>query len=272
LKAILLRLLIATVIAIVVIVGSLIASERQETPVTHRSQQVEMTDAEQMQAGEEEYADVLAEHADDVISKGPRYEEVQRVAGRITEVAAQDKPAFEWEVTLLRSKQVNAYCLPGGKIVVYSSILPVAEGDAGLATVLGHEVAHATAEHAAERMYQQHVTERVINVLAGGVAWTPLEYVKIVALMGAGAEVGMILPWSREQESEADHIGLIYMARGGYDPDEAVAFWQRMDRLSDEDEPPEYASTHPSEETRIEDIRGWLPEARAEYARAEDAR
>jgi predicted Zn-dependent protease len=265
LKAILIRLLIATVIVILVVAGSLLTSQRQETPVTHREQHVEMTDAEQMKAGEQEYENVLKKHADDIVSRGPKYAEVQRVADRITAVAAQDKPAFDWEFTLIRSKQVNAYCLPGGKIVVYTGILPVTEDDAGLATVLGHETAHATAEHSAERMYRENLTHRVIAILAGGVAFTPFDYARVVALMGAGAEVGMILPWSREQESEADHIGLIYMARAGYDPDEAVAFWQRMVKASNGDDPPEYASTHPSDEHRVENIRGWLPEARREF-------
>jgi predicted Zn-dependent protease len=264
-KALLIRPLIATVIVILVVGVSLLTSERQETPVTHREQHVEMTDAEQMQAGEQEYENVLEKHADDVVSRGPKYEEVQRVADRITVVAAEDKPAFEWEFSLIRSKQVNAYCLPGGKIVVYTGILPVTENDAGLATVLGHETAHATAEHSAERLYRENLTHRLISILAGGLAFTPLDYVKVVALMGAGSEVGMILPWSREQESEADHIGLIYMARAGYDPDQAVAFWQRMANASDGEEKPEYVSTHPSDEHRIENIRGWMPEARREY-------
>jgi predicted Zn-dependent protease len=118
--------------------------------------------------------------------------------------------------------------LPGGKIVVYTGILPVAENDTGLATVLGHEVAHATAEHVAERIERNHLTEVAAAIIAGGVAFTPQQFVRVIALLGVGSS----LPFSRSQESDADHIGLIYMARANYDPHEAVAFWKRMLRAS----------------------------------------
>jgi predicted Zn-dependent protease len=267
-KALLLRPAIAVIIGLLVIGGMLLNAERQEVPVTHREQLVTMTDAQQAQLGEREYQKILKEHADDIVSSGAKYDLVQSVAARITAVAARDKPNFDWQVTLLKSPKVNAFCLPGGKIVVYTGILPVTEDSAGLATVLGHEVAHATAEHAAERIYREHLTETAIKILAGGTAFTPGQYVRTIALLGAGSEVGLLLPWSREQESEADHIGLIYMARAGYDPDEALAFWERMAAASKGDEPPEYASTHPSDENRIEAIRGWLPQARREYQAA----
>ena len=153
---------------------------------------------------------------------------MQRVARRIETVAARDKPAFVWRVTLIRKNVANAYCLPGGKIVVYTGILPLTENDAGLATVLGHEVAHATAEHVAERIERQHLTEVAAAIIAGGVAFTPAQFVRLQALIG----VGSALPFSRSQESEADHIGLVYMASAGYDPHQAVAFWKRMQRAS----------------------------------------
>ena len=134
------------------------------------------------------------------------------------------------------------------------------QSDAALATVLGHEVAHATAEHSAERIEREHLTKVAAAIVAGGVAFTPRQYLRVVALLG-GADT---LSFSRKQESEADHIGLVYMARAGYDPREAVAFWQRMRAASKGKQPPEFLSDHPSDEHRIERVRGWLPEAEAE--------
>src|SRR5213076_3495658 len=117
------------------------------------------------------------------------YAQVQRVAKRIDAVAARDKPDFVWKVTLVRKNVANAYCLPGGKIVVYTGILPLTQNDAGLATVLGHEVAHATAEHVAERIERQHLTEVAAAIIAGGVAFTPAQYVRVLALVDAGASL-----------------------------------------------------------------------------------
>ena len=149
--------------------------------------------------------------------------------------------------------------------MVYTGILPVTGNDAALATVLGHEVAHATAEHSAERIEREHLTKVAAAIIAGGVAFTPTRYLRVTALLGAADS----LPFSRSQESEADHIGLIYMARAGYDPRQAVAFWQRMQRASTGKEPPEFASDHPSDEHRIERIEQWLPRGRARvHARA----
>src|SRR5262249_13703417 len=163
--------------------------------------------------------------------------------------------------SLIRKSEANAFCLPGGKIVVYTGILPLTENDAGLATVLGHEVAHATAEHVAERIERNHLTEVAAAIIAGGVAFTPAQFVQIEALLGVGAS----LPFSRSQESEADHIGLVYMARAGYDPRQALAFWTRMQRASKGKEPPEFLSDHPSDAHRVARVRGWLPEADREY-------
>jgi predicted Zn-dependent protease len=194
------------------------------------------------------------------VSSGPGYVEVQRVAKRIEAVAAKDKPNFVWKVTLLRKNEANAYCLPGGKIVVFTGILPLTQNDAGLATVLGHEVAHATAEHVAERIERDKLTRIAVAIIAGGIAVTPGQYAHLVALLGIGGEAAS-LPFSRKQESEADHIGLIYMARAGYDPHQAVAFWKRMLRASKGKEPPEFESDHPSTAHRVKAVEGWLPEA-----------
>jgi predicted Zn-dependent protease len=261
------RALVAIVIAGIAAAVILAQSHRQKTPVTHRQERVGLTDQQQMQLGNQEYAKELQQDRARIIRSGPAYAEVQRVAKRIEVVAARDKPAFVWKVTLLRKNEANAYCLPGGKIVVFTGILPLTGNDAGLATVLGHEVAHATAEHVAERIERQHLTDVVTTILAGGVAVTPGQFIRIRALLGVGTQAAS-LPFSRSQESEADHIGLVYMARAGYDPHQALAFWQRMLRASRGKEPPEFASDHPSDEHRVEQVRGWLPEAERAYRRA----
>jgi predicted Zn-dependent protease len=265
LGSVLARALIAVIAAAAVVGILLLHSHRQKTPVTHREQHVELTDEQQMQLGSQQYAKTLRDDRAQIVSSGADYAQVQRVAKRIEVVAGRDKPDFVWKVTLLRKNEANAYCLPGGKIVVYTGILPLVGNDAGLATVLGHEVAHATAEHAAERIEREHLTRVAAAILAGGVAFTPGQYVRVVALLGAGSAAAS-LPFSRAQESEADHIGLIYMARAGYDPHEAVAFWKRMLRASNGKAPPEFASDHPSDQHRIARIRDWLPEAERAYA------
>jgi predicted Zn-dependent protease len=255
------RPLVAIAIAAAVVGVMLLHTHHQKTPVTHRSQHVGLTDAQQMQLGSQEYAKTLRANRRRIVSAGPQYAEVQRVAGRIESIAGHDKPDFVWRVTLIKKNEANAYCLPGGKIVVYTGILPFTENDAGLATVLGHEVAHATAEHVAERIERNKLTEVAATIIAGGVAFTPAQFVRITALLGVGAS----LPFSRSQESEADHIGLVYMARAGYDPHQAVAFWKRMRRASQGDAPPEFLSDHPSDAHRVARVRGWLPEAVREY-------
>jgi metalloendopeptidase OMA1, mitochondrial len=259
------RPLIAIAIAAVVVgVILLVQTHKQTTPVTARTQHVALSDAQQTQLGDQQYAKTLHQYRADIISSGAAYDQVQRVATRIEAVAARDRPAFHWKVTLLRKNEANAYCLPGGKIVVYTGILPVTKNDAALATVLGHEVAHATAEHAAERIEREHLTNVAAAIIAGGVAFTPRQYVRVVALLGAADS----LPFSRSQESEADHIGLVYMARAGYQPRQAVAFWKRMRRASKGKEPPEFASDHPSDAHRIQRIQQWLPEAERQYTPA----
>jgi len=259
------RPLIAVVIAALVVGAMLLLhTHKQKTPVTERTQRVALSDQQQTQLGSQQYAKTLQEDRAEIISSGPQYAQVRRVARRIEAVAGRDKPAFQWKVTLLRKNEANAYCLPGGKIVVYTGILPVTRNDAALATVLGHEVAHATAEHAAERIEHERLTKVAAAIIAGGVAFTPSQYLRVVALLGGAGS----LPFSRSQESEADHIGLVYMARAGYQPREAVAFWKRMQRAARGKEPPEFASDHPSDQHRIERIEGWLPEAEQAYTPA----
>jgi metalloendopeptidase OMA1, mitochondrial len=266
LKVLAARPVIAIVIAAVAVGTLLVGTRSQRTPVTHRLEHVKLTDQQQIQLGDEEYTKTLRQNRKRIISSGPEYTQVQRVSKRIEAVASKDRPDFVWRVTLLRSKEANAYCLPGGKIVVYTGILPITKNDAGLATVLGHEVSHATAEHVAERIEQQHLTEIAAAIIAGGVAFTPSQFLRLTALLGIDAN----LRFSRSQESEADHIGLIYMARAGYDPRQAVLFWKRMLRASkSQQQPPEFLSDHPSDSHRVQRIEGWLPEAERAYVPAQ---
>lgn len=176
------------------------------------------------------------------------------------------KAAFKWEYRVVRSKQVNAFCLPGGKVVVFTGIVPVAKDTGGLATVMGHEIAHALARHGSERMAQQQLA----NILQSGVSisladQSPQNRQAILAALGAGLQYGLILPYSRAHESEADRIGLYLMAVAGYDPAASIPFWERMASASGGSAPLEFASTHPSNQTRIRDLRRWLTKARELY-------
>jgi predicted Zn-dependent protease len=170
---------------------------------------------------------------------------------------------YQWEYRLVQDDQVNAWCMPGGKIVVYTGILPVTATEAGLATVMGHEVAHALLNHSQQRMSAgilQQIGAAGLSVLTTD--RSAETQALAMTVYGAGSEVFGTLPFSRGHESEADHIGLILMAIAGYDPDESVPFWERMSGAGGGGIP-QFLSTHPSHETRIKDLRGWIPEARA---------
>lgn len=173
---------------------------------------------------------------------------------------------YEWEFNYVDNDQVNAWCMPGGKVVVYSGIIPVTKDETGLAVVMGHEIAHAIADHGNERMSQELIRQ------AGGVGLMialneqPEETQALwMAVYGVGTEVAAILPYSRLHESEADRMGLIFMAMSGYNPQEAPVFWERMSRMSGNQKPPEFLSTHPSDHTRISNLNEWMPEALKYY-------
>lgn len=171
---------------------------------------------------------------------------------------------YAWEYKLVDSKEVNAWCMPGGKIVVYSGILPVTKDEAGLATVMGHEVAHALANHGAQRMSAaqlQQLGAVGVAVASGGQSESTQQI--IGQAYGLGTTVGVMLPFSRAHESEADEIGLTLMAIAGYNPDKAVEFWQRMSAKAGGGAPPEILSTHPSDATRIANIKKLIPKAKA---------
>jgi predicted Zn-dependent protease len=173
----------------------------------------------------------------------------------------QDLKNYSWSFKLVKDTSVNAFCMPGGKIVVYEGILPLTKTDAGLAVVIGHEIAHAVAKHANERMSQQLLTSYGASALSS-VLKNKSQVTQTLAstVFGLGAEYGIALPYSRKQEYEADRLGLIFMAMAGYDPQEALSFWTRMTSLS-KAYVPEFLSTHPSDASRIENLKSVLPES-----------
>ena len=173
---------------------------------------------------------------------------------------------YKWEFNLVENDQINAWCMPGGKVVVYTGILPVTNDEAGLAVVMGHEIAHAIAEHGNERMSQQLLQQVGAVGLMVAMKDEPVQTQAIwLSVYGVGTTVGIMLPYSRSQESEADHLGLIFMAMAGYDPHIAPEFWKRMAAGKQGGSPPEFLSTHPSDQTRINDITAWIPEAMKYY-------
>ncbi len=173
---------------------------------------------------------------------------------------------FQWEFNLVESDQVNAWCMPGGKVVFYTGILPICKDETGVAVVMGHEIAHAVAEHGSERMSQGLITQLGGMALDKALENEP-DLTRSLALtaFGLGSQVGVLLPFSRLHESEADHLGLIFMASAGYDPNVAVDFWSRMAKMKGGQAPPEFLSTHPSDQTRINDLKKLMPEAMKYY-------
>ena len=175
---------------------------------------------------------------------------------------------YRWEFNLIDNTEPNAWAMPGGKVVVYSGILDATRDETGLAVVMGHEIAHAIAEHGRERMSQQLIAQMGSNALSSVLKNSPAQAQEIwMSVFGAGAQYGALLPFGRLQESEADHLGLIFMAMAGYDPNKAVDFWTRMSELQKGQTPPEFMSTHPSDETRIRKINQTIPEAMKYYQR-----
>ncbi|HMK23662.1 MAG TPA: M48 family metallopeptidase, partial [Terriglobales bacterium] len=201
-------------------------------------------------------------------------EPVRRVAAHIIEAAKRSKYAgmaqqFQWEVTVIKDdKTMNAFALPGGKIAIYTGIFPVARSEAGLAAVMGHEVVHALARHGGERMSQGELTSAALQVAGAAIGvsgGSPALSQAAMAALGAGAQVGVLLPFSRSHESEADYIGILLAADAGYDPRESVHLWERMEQMSGRGGPSEFLSTHPGHETRIQQLKKWMPEALAIY-------
>jgi predicted Zn-dependent protease len=178
---------------------------------------------------------------------------------------SQDLNGFAWEFNLIENEQVNAWCMPGGKVMVYSGILPFTKNEIGLAVVIGHEIAHAVAKHSNERMSQALLAQLGGLTLAAALQEKPQQTQDIwMTVFGVGVQLGAVLPYSRLQEGEADHLGLIFMAMAGYDPNGAIEFWQRMSQNAGA-KPPEFLSTHPSDENRIKKIKSEIKEAMKYY-------
>jgi predicted Zn-dependent protease len=256
--------LLASILAATAVVGGC-----QPAPITGRSQMMMVSDSEERQLGALAFRQVLA--SEPLSRDDYAVSLVEKVGRRIAQAAESPPsgvwkaPHYSWEFRTLAKNEVNAFCLPGGKIVVYSGILPISQSEAGLAAVLGHEVAHAIAHHSAERLSDQRAV--ALGTAAAGALLaadkdTARMAPQIMAALGVGATVGFLLPMSRTQESEADHIGLILMALAGYDPREALGFWERVRTYNrSRAQSPEWLSTHPADDTRINDIRALIPEA-----------
>lgn len=180
---------------------------------------------------------------------------------------SEEMKAYAWEFNLIQDDTtLNAWCMPGGKVAFYTGILPVCKNEAGIAVVMGHEVAHAIANHGNERMSQQIIAQYGASALDMATSKKSNEVKGVFQQMyGVGANVGVLLPFGRKQESEADKMGLVFMAMAGYDPNEAITFWERMDAATGGGSPPEFLSTHPSNSTRIADLKAYLPEALKYY-------
>lgn len=249
----------------------------ETAPVTGRSQIMLVSENEERQMGLQAYQQVLAKEP---LSHDAEANALVEKVGRRIAAAAERPPAemwrtprFRWEFKTIDKNEPNAFCLPGGKVAVYTGLLPITRTEAGLAVVIGHEVAHALARHGAERMSDQMVASVGVAAAAAALATTVSGNNRalmpgMMAAVGAGATVGFILPMSRAQESEADRIGLVLMALAGYDPREAIVVWERMRAANAGGKrQAEWLSTHPADTTRINDIRGWVNEAMKYYRR-----
>ncbi|WP_183566372.1 M48 family metallopeptidase [Mucilaginibacter sp. SP1R1] len=242
-------------------------------PLTGRRQLSLVGDAEVNQSAAASYKQLLSDPKTKVVSTGTDAQRIRRIGTNLSVAIERylrdngygDQYNFQWEFNLIQSSEINAWCMPGGKVAVYSGILPVANTDAYLATVMGHEIGHAIARHSAERISQQMAVQGVggaVGVAAGNQSTATQNIIN--QLYGVGGQL-VLLKYSRNQESEADRLGLTFMAMAGYDPHNAVAFWQRMAAQNKGGAQPEFLSTHPADATRIQDIQNRIPEAMKYY-------
>nr|WP_114783655.1 M48 family metallopeptidase [Botryobacter ruber] len=241
-------------------------------PITGRRQLSLVSDAQMMALSYDAYDQFLKEHklSNDAQATAMVKRVGQRIQGAVERYMAQNNMSgelegYQWEFNLIQDPQVNAWAMAGGKTVVYTGLLPVAQNETGLAVVMGHEIAHAIAKHSSERMSQQLVQQyggQTLSALAG--SQPQAAQALINTIYGVGSGLGM-LKYGRTQESEADRLGLIFMAMAGYNPQEAIPFWQRMQAKAEGPGTPEFLSTHPSPDTRISDLQRWMPEAMKYY-------
>jgi metalloendopeptidase OMA1, mitochondrial len=249
-------------------------SHQDTTSYTGRKQLIDTSPQQEAALGLQSYQEILSQSQ--VVTSGPLPQQVREIAQRLIAAAPKvekyyaeqknipaetDWSSYQWDVNVLKSDEVNAFCLPGGKIAVYSGIVPVAQNSDGLAIVMGHEIAHALLRHGGERMAQQKLVQ--LGTMAAGMSVSdmdPQQQQMVMAALGAGAQYGMLLPFSRSHESEADHVGLLLAAAACYNPEEAPKLWERMGALAKQ-KPPEFMSTHPADATRITQLNAWMPEA-----------
>jgi predicted Zn-dependent protease len=268
---------IVPILLAIVAAGFIFVRGCQEGPFGRR-QVVGLTAQQEAKLGYQSFQQVLSQERGNVLPEdAPSSEAVSEVGRRLATASTNPDflrmiklpmQKFDWEFRVVQSPQVNAFCLPGGKVVVYTGILPVCRDYDGLSTVMGHEIGHALAHHGAERIAQKQLVNIAQMAAVSSLSdRSPQERVRIMALLGVGAQFGVLLPFSRSHESEADHIGLLLMATAGYDPRSAIGFWQRMEKAGSSQRL-EFTSTHPSHQTRIRDIQGWLPQALALYQRS----
>ena len=242
-------------------------------PITGRQQLDLISDSELLSMSYRQYDDFL--NTNKISNDKKNTALVKKVGNNIQKAVekffrenniSEDLNGYDWEFNLVESDEANAWAMPGGKVVFYTGILPVCQDEEGIAVVMGHEVAHAVAQHGSERMSQGLMTQLGGAALGVALKDEPEETKALwFTAYGLGAQVGVLLPYSRLHESEADHLGLVFMAMAGYNPNGAVEFWQRMAENKKGSAPPEFLSTHPSDETRINDLKKLIPEAMKYY-------
>jgi len=252
--------------------GSWFINSCSTVPITGRQQLNLLPESQLIQMSMTNYDQFLGEHK--LSDDRRKTDMVKRVGENISKAVIEYMQKngmgnridnFKWEFNLIEEDVPNAWCMPGGKVVVYTGILPYAKTEGGLAVIMGHEVAHAVARHGNERMSQAMLIETGGLALAAAIDEKPEETKQLFMMAyGVGTAVGVSLPYSRSHETEADKLGLIFMAMAGYNPNEAVDFWQRMSEAGGQ-KPPEFLSTHPSDQTRIEDLKAYMPEAMKYY-------
>ncbi len=262
-------------LAAIIVILILTAISCKTVPLTGRRQLSLIPESEMMALSLTEYGNFLKSNK--LSTDKVKTDMVKRVGTRISKAVeaymaqqglSADLQGYKWEFNLVESPEINAWCMSGGKVVVYTGLLPVSQNDEGLATVLGHEIAHAVARHGSERMSDQMLVQLGSSTLSSAMAQKPAQTQQLaMAVFGAGAQYGVMLPFSRKHEYEADYMGLIFMSMAGYNPNQSVAFWQRMAQKGGA-KVPEFLSTHPVDENRIAKIKEKIPEALTYYNKA----
>lgn len=234
------------------------------TPISGKKALLLVPESQEVAMGEKAFREILAKEKKTRNSALAR--RVSEVGRRIA--AASGKSSYRWEFVTIESKTPNAFCLPGGKVAIYTGIVKYAQNEAGLATIIGHEIAHALARHAGQRLSQNMLLGTGLQALAGSPLGASTRGQSVMAALGVGANLGVVLPFSRKHETEADDIGLILMARAGYDPREAPRFWKRFSQAAGGKKPPEFLSTHPSDHKRAQNLTSKLDNALKIYYQA----